>query len=124
MSLWTDPSALALQESLIGRYSLERELGRGGMAVVSIRRRIRELRERLAARHEAGVTALERIRLLLARLGSATAPVGEFTAQLEDARGVERSLLTELGAHADLIKILKRGIRSTTLTPTPQSPPQ
>ncbi len=82
---------------------------------------VRELRQRLADRHEAGVTALERIRLALARLGTAAAPAGEFTAQLDDARAVERSLLEELGAHRGLLKQLKSRTRTTSLTPTPAS---
>lgn len=77
------------------------------------------IRQRLAERHEAGVTALERIRLLLIRLGGAAASAGEFTAQLEDARAVERSLLEELGAHPGLWKQLKSGLRNASPTPTP-----
>ena len=75
------------------------------------------IRQRLADRHAAGVTALERIRLLLARLGSEAAPAGAFTQQLQDAREVEQSLLTELGAHSALVKQLKKGRRATSITP-------
>ncbi|MBA2291393.1 MAG: serine/threonine protein kinase [Gemmatimonadales bacterium] len=41
MSLWSDPSVVAFQESLIGRYSLERELGQGGMATVYLARDVK-----------------------------------------------------------------------------------
>ena len=34
LNISADPNFLALQEALVGRYSLERELGRGGMGVV------------------------------------------------------------------------------------------
>ncbi|MEO5825624.1 MAG: serine/threonine-protein kinase [Gemmatimonadales bacterium] len=41
MSIWSDPAVVALQESLIGRYSLERELGHGGMATVYLARDVK-----------------------------------------------------------------------------------
>ncbi len=61
MSLWSDPPSLRFQESLVGRYSLERELGRGGMATVYLARdvkldrpvAIKLLNHRLAADHAA-----------------------------------------------------------------------
>src|SRR5688572_23479228 len=36
-----DPEFMALQEALAGRYSLQRELGRGGMGVVYLAREVR-----------------------------------------------------------------------------------
>ena len=41
MSLWSDPAVVALQESLVGRFSIERELGRGGMATVYLARDVK-----------------------------------------------------------------------------------
>lgn len=100
-------SAVRVTERLVDESSIERTDA------------IRDMRLRLAERHHAGVSALERIRLLLAQLGSAAAPLGEFTAQLEDARAVERSLVEELGAHPGLLKQLKAGLRQASPTPTP-----
>ncbi len=38
MSTTVSPEFLALQEALAGRYSIERELGRGGMGIVLLAR--------------------------------------------------------------------------------------
>jgi hypothetical protein len=75
------------------------------------------LRQRLATRQEAGVTALERLRMMLCQLGGVAAPDGAFTEQLHDLRAVEEGLLEELGAHADLRKLLKKGRPQGGMTP-------
>jgi serine/threonine-protein kinase len=72
---------------------------------------------RLAARQERSLIALERLRLVLGRLGGAAAMSGELTAKLHDARVLEEELLLELGAHADVKHLLRHGRSPTTLTP-------
>ena len=81
----------------------------------------RELRHRLEKSHDAGIVALERLRLQLARLTGETRPAGELTQQLQDARALEAELLEELGAHAGLRRQLsgKRATPAIAPTPTP-----
>ena len=73
------------------------------------------LRARLATRQEAGITALERLRLQLAGLSGEAVPTGALTEQLRDARALEGELLTELGGHPSLKRLLKR--KSTPRSP-------
>ena len=75
------------------------------------------LRARLAIRQEAGITALERLRLQLAGLSGEAVPTGALTEQLRDARALEGELLTELAGHPSLKRLLKR--KSTPRSPTP-----
>ena len=77
------------------------------------------LRQRLSDRQAMGVTALEHLRLQLARLSGETHPTGELTQQLHDARTLEAELLAELGAHDGIRKHLVRSRPTTDLTPTP-----
>lgn len=77
------------------------------------------LRERLATRQQAGITALERLRLQLAGLSAEALPTGALTEQLRDARALEGELLAELGGHPSLKRLLKRKRHSPTPTPTP-----
>jgi len=55
-----DELFLELQSALAGEYSIERELGRGGMGIVYLARQVRLARERFlrgartAARHHSG----------------------------------------------------------------------
>lgn len=72
---------------------------------------------RLAARQDRSILALERLRMVLGKVGSAAALSGELTAKLNDARGLERELLLELGAHAEVKRLLKQGRAPTPLTP-------
>jgi len=73
---------------------------------------------RLAARQERSLMALERLRIVLGRVGGAATMSGELTAKLHDARALEQELLVELGAHADVKRLLRRGWSSTPLTPS------
>ncbi len=83
------------------------------------------MRERLTERQQAGVRALEQLRIQLARLAGHAAPTGELTNHLRAARGVEAGLLAELGADANLLRRLNTSRRVTprTLTPTPTPRP-
>ncbi len=75
---------------------------------------IDDLRARLVARRDAALAALEELRILLLQLGAATAPAGELTRKLRDAREVEIGLLEELGAHGDVRRLLGK-----RLSPSP-----
>ncbi|MEI2720717.1 MAG: hypothetical protein V9E87_11345 [Gemmatimonadales bacterium] len=79
------------------------------------------LRAKVSGRITAALTALEQLRLQLLRLDDATLPTGALTAQLHDARALERELLTDLGAHHGIGRLLRRGPvrRSPGMTPTP-----
>lgn len=79
------------------------------------------LRTKVSGRITAALTALEQLRLQLLRLDDATLPTGALTAQLHDARALERELLTDLGAHHGIGRLLRRGPvrRSPGMTPTP-----
>lgn len=81
------------------------------------------LGDRLAERETAGIAALERLRLLLARLGLEHAPLGDFTQALDDARALELELVQELGVHASLRAHLARGDRPGPATPSPVPTP-
>ncbi|MDX2260391.1 MAG: serine/threonine-protein kinase [Gemmatimonadales bacterium] len=72
---------------------------------------------RLAVRQQRAVIALERLRLVLGKVGGAAAMSGELTAKLHDARALEHELLLELGAHAEVKRLLRQGRAPTTLTP-------
>lgn len=72
---------------------------------------------RLAVRQQRAVIALERLRLVLGKVGGAAAMSGELTAKLHDARALEQELLLELGAHAEVKRLLRQGRAPTTLTP-------
>lgn len=79
------------------------------------------LRTKVDGRISAALTALERLRLQLLRLDGATVATGALTAQLHDARSLERELLADLGAHRGVGRLLRRGAsrRSPGMTPTP-----
>ncbi|MBK7595973.1 MAG: serine/threonine protein kinase [Gemmatimonadetes bacterium] len=79
------------------------------------------LRTKVSGRITAALTALEQLRLQLLRLDDATLPTGALTAQLHDARTLERELLTDLGAHHGIGRLLRRSPtrRSPGMTPTP-----
>lgn len=77
---------------------------------------------RLAARQERAVIALERLRMVLGRVGGAAAMSGELTAKLHDARALEQELLLELGAHAEVKRLLRQG-RAPTKSLTPKATP-
>jgi serine/threonine-protein kinase len=81
-----------------------------------------ELDARLATRQERAVIALERLRMVLGRVGGAAAMSGELTAKLHDARALEQELLLELGAHAEVKRLLQQG-RAPTKSLTPQATP-
>jgi len=72
---------------------------------------------RLAARQERSLIALERLRLVLGRAGAAATMSGELTAKLHEARALEAELLQELGAHADVKRLLRRSRSPRMLTP-------
>lgn len=72
---------------------------------------------RLAVRQDRSILALERLRMVLGKVGSAAALSGELTAKLNDARGLERELLLELGAHAEVKRLLKQGRAPTSFAP-------
>lgn len=80
---------------------------------------LHQLRERLSQRQATGVTALEHLRLQLARLSGETHPTGELTQQLHDARALEAELLEELGAHSNLKRQLSRRRATPAIAPTP-----
>ncbi len=107
-------------KALSGRVAEAREL-RQALAAPGVRRsaEAEALERRLAARQERAVIALERLRLVLGRMGGATAPSGELTEKLRDARALEQELLLELGAHAEVKRLLKRGRTPGALTPVP-----
>jgi serine/threonine-protein kinase len=79
------------------------------------------LRTKVEGRIAAALTALEQLRLQLLRLDGATVATGALTAQLHDARSLERELLADLGAHRGVGRLLRRGMsrRSPGMTPTP-----
>jgi hypothetical protein len=79
------------------------------------------LRARVSGRITAALTALEQLRLQLLRLDDATLPTGSLTAQLHDARTLERELLADLGAHHGIGRLLGRvrARQSPGMTPTP-----
>lgn len=77
---------------------------------------------RLAARQERAVIALERLRMVLGRVGGAAAMSGELTAKLHDARALEQELLLELGAHAEVKRLLRQG-RAPNRSLTPKATP-
>jgi serine/threonine-protein kinase len=79
------------------------------------------LRAKVGERITAALTALEQLRLQLLRLDGATASTGALTAQLHDARALERELLADLGAHTGVSRLLRRGParRTAGMTPTP-----
>ena len=77
---------------------------------------------RLATRQERAVIALERLRMVLGRVGGAAAMSGELTAKLHDARALEQELLLELGAHAEVKRLLRQG-RAPNRSLTPKATP-
>lgn len=66
-----------------------------------------ELRQRLVARRDAALTALERLRLLLLQLTGETVVPGELTRHLRDARELETALLEELGADRSVRRLVR-----------------
>ncbi|MEO5800951.1 MAG: serine/threonine-protein kinase [Gemmatimonadales bacterium] len=78
------------------------------------------LERQLSERETAAITALEGLRLQLARLTLDVASAGEFTGQLADARSLEMELLEELGGHGALRRVLRPGRpREATPATTP-----
>ncbi len=65
------------------------------------------LERQLGEREAAAITALEGLRLQLARLTLDVASAGEFTGQLADVRTLEMELLEELGGHGALRRVLR-----------------
>jgi hypothetical protein len=78
------------------------------------------LDRRLVERETAAITALEALRLQLARLTMDVHTAGEFTQQLHDARALEVELLEELGGHHALSRTL-RGSHRPGHTPAPSA---
>jgi hypothetical protein len=108
--------AESLRERVAEMKELTRELEAPALAGVA---EATALRGRLRERQEAGITALERLRLQLAGLLGEAAPTGALTEQLRDARALEGELLMELGGHPSLKRLLKRRPSGSHLTPTP-----
>jgi len=104
--------------ALSNRMTEAREL-RASLHAPQVRRSAEAdaLDARLAARQERSLIALERLRLVLGKAGAAAAMSGELTAKLHDARVLEQEMLMELGAHADVKRLLRQGRSPTTLTP-------
>lgn len=73
------------------------------------------IRERMERRRTDATTALERLRLLVTKLGTAAASPGDFTRDLREARAVEGEILRDLGAHQDIHHLLL----ASRLSPTP-----
>lgn len=69
----------------------------------------RAMRERLEARRTEATSALERLRLLVTRLGGVAGAPGELTRDLREARAVEGEILIDLGAHRDIRRLLRTG---------------
>jgi serine/threonine-protein kinase len=107
-----------IARALSNRVAEAREL-RAALQAPRVRRSAEAdaLDARLAVRQERAVIALERLRLVLGKVGGAAALSGELTAKLHDARALEQELLLELGAHAEVKRLLRQGRAPTTLTP-------
>ena len=107
-----------IARALSNRVAEAREL-RAALQAPRVRRSAEAdaLDARLAVRQQRAVIALERLRLVLGKVGGAAAMSGELTAKLHDARALEQELLLELGAHAEVKRLLRQGRAPTTLTP-------
>lgn len=69
----------------------------------------RAVRARLEDRRTVATAALERLRLLVTRLGGVAGAPGELTRDLREARAVEGDILIELGAHRGIRRLLGSG---------------